>query len=315
MLRLHEELLGDRAPNCQKLANVLEVSDKTIQRDLEFMRDQLNLPIAYDATRHGYHYTEEVAGFPSVQVTEGEMMALFVAQKTLSQYRGTPFEKPLAGAFRKMTEGLKDQVSFNIPDWEAFYSFRSAGVPVADLALFETLSRALRDAVRVRFLYRKLRSTEAEERTVEPWHLACVEQQWYLFGRDLARDGVRTFALTRMTDAEAQPDTFQRPEDFSPSALLAGSFGIFSGDQPRRIRIRFDSFAAQLVRERQWHPSQKITDSEDGTLVLTLTLSSFPEIHRWILSWGEHATVLEPEALKQLTVESLAAAARHYHGL
>jgi len=312
MLRLHEALKAGTLPNCRKLARTLEVADKTIQRDLEFMRDQLGLPIAYDAKRHGYHYTGEVAGFPSVQVTEGEMMALFVAQKTLTQYRGTPFERPLAEAFRKLTEGLRDQVSFDAANWEAFYSFRSAGVPLSDLAQFEVLSRALRDSVRVRFRYRKLRSTAAEDRTVEPWHLACVDQQWYLFGRDLARDGVRTFALTRMAGAEATADRFRRPEDFSPAALLEGSFGIFSGGRPRRVRIRFDAFAAQLVRERQWHPSQKLREEKDGSLVLELKLGSLPEIHRWVLGWGEHARVLEPADLLDLVRQSLARALEAY---
>lgn len=312
MLRLHEALQRDEAPNCRSLAEALEVSDKTIQRDLEFMRDQLGLPIEYDPHRHGYRYTVEVVGFPSVQVSEGEMMALFVAQKTLVQYRGTPFEKPLAAAFRKMTQGLQGQVSFDTADWESFFSFRTAGVPVADLELFEGLSRALRESVVVRFRYRKLRSTAQEERTVEPWHLACVEQQWYLFGRDLARDGVRTFALPRMEGVELTEQTFTRPADFSAAALLEGSFGVFSGDKPRRIRIRFDAFAAQLVRERQWHPSQKLKPQADGGVELELRLSSLPEIHRWVLGWGEHAEVLEPAELRRMAADSLAQAAAAY---
>jgi proteasome accessory factor B len=312
MMKLHEALKAGSFPNCRKLARTLEVADKTIQRDLEFMRDQLGLPIAYDPRRHGYRYTEEVVGFPSVQVTEGEMMALFVAQKALTQYRGTPFERPLAAAFRKLTEGLKDQVSFDTANWEAFYSFRSAGVPLSDLALFEVIGKALRDSVRVRFRYRKLRSSVEEQRTVEPWHLACVEQQWYLLGRDLARDSVRTFALTRMAGAELTGERFQRPRDFSPAALLEGSFGVFSGGRPRRIRIRFDAFAAQLVRERQWHPSQKIREEVGGGLVLELRLGSLPEIHRWVLGWGEHARVLEPAELRRLVRASLVRALEAY---
>ena len=312
MMRLHEALKAGTWPNCRKLARALEVADKTIQRDLEFMRDQLGLPIAYDPSRHGYFYTEEVAGFPSVQVTEGEMVALFVAQKTLTQYRGTPFERPLAEAFRKLTEGLRERISFDTANWEAFYSFRSAGVPLSDLEQFEVLGRALRDSLRVRFRYRKLRSPAQEERTVEPWHLACVDQQWYLFGRDLARDSVRTFALTRMTGAEVTGERFQRPRDFSPAALLEGSFGVFSGGRVRRIRIRFDCFAAQLVRERQWHPSQKIREEAGGGLVLELRLGSLPEIHRWVLGWGEHARVLEPAELRDLVRASLVRALEIY---
>lgn len=304
MLRLHEELLAGRHPNCRSMAREFEVADKTIQRDFDFMRDQLGLPIEYVPGKFGYRYTEEVSAFPSIQVSEGEMVALFVAQKAMNQYRGTPFEKPLATAFRKLTEGLKDQVSFEASDWESFYSFRSAGAPVSDLAQFETLGRCLRESIEVTFLYRKLRSTGAEERRVEPYHLACVENQWYLFGRDLARDGVRTFVLGRMEEVAATGRKFCRPDDFSPARLLAGSFGVFSGDKKRRIRVWFDAFASQLVRERQWHPSQRVREVKGG-IEVEMTLTSLPEVHRWILSWGEHARVVEPAELKKMVRESL----------
>ena len=67
---------------------------KTVHRDMEFMRDRLGLPIEYDAARPGYYYTQEVSGFPSLQITEGELFALLVAEKALQQYRGTNFENP-----------------------------------------------------------------------------------------------------------------------------------------------------------------------------------------------------------------------------
>ena len=74
------------------LARDLEVSAKSIHRDLEFMRDRLDLPFEFDARRRGYHYTEEVRAFPTLQITEGELVALVVADKALQQYRGTSFE-------------------------------------------------------------------------------------------------------------------------------------------------------------------------------------------------------------------------------
>ena len=58
MMRLHEKLKAGKFPNCRKLAEELEVSAKTIQRDIEFMRDRLNLPIEYDQLHFGFVYTE-----------------------------------------------------------------------------------------------------------------------------------------------------------------------------------------------------------------------------------------------------------------
>lgn len=55
------------------------------------MRDQLGLPVEYDAQIYAWRYAHPVKSFPTVQVSEGELLALLVAQKALDQYRGTPF--------------------------------------------------------------------------------------------------------------------------------------------------------------------------------------------------------------------------------
>ena len=125
MLRIHQALQAGRYPNATALAGELEVSTKSIHRDLEFMRDRLELPLEFDPRRNGYHYTQEVSGFPTLQITEGELFALLVAEKALQQYRGTSFEKPLLSAFKKMAASLPDTVSLNLAEWESTISFRT----------------------------------------------------------------------------------------------------------------------------------------------------------------------------------------------
>ena len=80
MLRIHQAIQAGKFPNASLLARELEVSSKSIHRDIEFMRDRLDLPIEYDGGRFGYHYTEEVNGFPTVQMTEGEIFALQIGR-------------------------------------------------------------------------------------------------------------------------------------------------------------------------------------------------------------------------------------------
>src|SRR5687768_3188300 len=186
MMRLHEKLKAGRFPNCRKLADELEVSSKTIQRDIDFMRDRLGLPIEYDQLHFGFVYTEPVTHFPSIEVSEGEVVALFVAQKALAQYRGTSFEKPLRTAFEKISEGLQDRIGFQWGEVDAGISFRGLGVTVADLELFEKVSRSVLESHELTFEYQKLRSSRHEARRVQPYHLGCIENQWYLFGFDLA---------------------------------------------------------------------------------------------------------------------------------
>ncbi len=85
MLRIHEELRRGSLVNCTQLSRTLEVCRKTIVRDLAFMRDQLDLPVEFDARIQAYRYTHPVNAFPTVQVTEGELLALLVAQRALEQ--------------------------------------------------------------------------------------------------------------------------------------------------------------------------------------------------------------------------------------
>ena len=298
-MRMHERLKAGAFPNCRKLADELEVSTKTIQRDIDFMRDRLGLPIEYDQLHFGFIYTEPVTGFPSIEVSEGEVIALFVAEKALAQYRGTSYEKPLHSAFQKIATGLKDKVSFQWDELEAAVSFRGIGATVADLESFETVSTAVLKSHEVVFEYRKLHGSGYESRRVQPYHLGCIENQWYLFGFDLVRQQLRTFALPRMRRVRDTGAGFRRPADFTISKHLSDSFGVFKAKGQHRVRIRFDAFAARLVSERQWHSSQKIKQLLGGGIELTMTLGGLEEIERWILSWGEHATVLEPAELRR----------------
>ena len=312
MMRLHAALKSHHFPNCQKIAAELEVSPKTIQRDIEFMRDRLGLPIDYHAGRFGYYYSEPVTAFPNIEVSEGEITALFVAQKALAQYKGTPFERPLHSAFRKITDGLKDRVSFSWTDLEEAISFRSAGASPADLELFEVVSKAVLRSVELNFEYRKLKSSGYEARSVRPYHLGCLENQWYLFAQDLDRGQLRTFALPRMRKVSLTSKSFRRPADFSISRILSGSFGVFSSGKKHRIRLQFDSFAARLVAEREWHESQRVREIAGGSIILELELGGLEEIERWILSWGKHARVLAPKELATRIRDEASAIARQY---
>ena len=62
--------------------------------------------------------------------------------------------------------------------------------------------------------------------------------------------------------------------------------------------IDFDAWGTDLVRGRQWHSSQELTERPGGCSQLRLRLNSLEEIERWVLAWGIHATVIRPKALR-----------------
>jgi predicted DNA-binding transcriptional regulator YafY len=297
MLKIHEQLQRDRAPTCTSLAHDLEVSVKTVQRDIDFMRDQLRMPVEYDAGRRGYRYTQEVTAFPTVNVSEGEIVSLLVAQKALEQYRGTPFEKLLESSFAKLCGALSGHISFHQADILQTFSFRTVGAAKVEVATFETLAHAIREHRVLTIQYRKASAEQAEERRLEPLHLTNIEGLWYLIARDVAKAALRTFALTRIVGSRVERTRFTPPEDFSVEQYLAGAFGAFAGPDQLKVRIRFDRFAAAFIRERDWHPSQKITARADGGLEISFQVGRLEEVENWVLSWGAHARVLAPKIL------------------
>jgi predicted DNA-binding transcriptional regulator YafY len=162
----------------------------------------------------------------------------------------------------------------------------------------------------VEFDYLSLRARKPERRCAAPYHLACINNQWYLIARDQSRRDLRTFALTRIDDVKKLKISFERPTDFSVSKMLSGSFAAFEAGSTERVRIRFDTFAARLVSERQWHKSQAIRPIGQAGIELTMRVGVAPDLESWILGWGDHAEVIEPVDLRARiagTIRSMAA--------
>jgi len=298
MLRIHEELRRGALVNCTMLMHALEVSRKTVVRDIAFMRDRLELPIEFDAGIQAYRYTEKVSAFPTVNVTEGELLALLVAQRALEQYRGTPFHRQLEVAFGKLAGGLRDKISFSPADELRAVSFKNIGLGKTDLTVFNALSAAVLKHREVVLAYRKPGEQAATPRRVRPYHLANRENSWYLIAHDAERAALRTFALPRIGAVETTAAEFTRPEDFSPEKFFANALGVLGGEGDHRVVIRFDATVAERVREREWHESQEMRELAGGALELRLRLGALLEVEQWVLGWGAAAEVIGPAELR-----------------
>lgn len=311
LLAIHQLISAKRYPNTARLAREFEVSQKTIKRDVEWMRIHWDLPIEYDRERHGYFYSREVKQFPGVPtITEAEMFALLVAHKAVEQYSGTPFHKPLQMAFRKLTGQLDDKERYTLHDTDEVVSFRPFAPEATDMDRFESVACAIQQRRALRFQYRKPGEKRTEDRHVHPYHLTCNDNRWYLIGYDVDRDDIRTFALSRMNTNTVLSETFQKPKDFSVAKYLRGSLTVMSGRNDFEVVIEFDAWATDLLRGRLWHSSQQVTELPGGESRMRMRLSGLEEVERWVLSWGMHATVIQP----QLLVERVGAIVRALSG-
>lgn len=303
-MRIHQALQSGKFPNASSLAAEIEVTSKTIHRDIEFMRDRMNLPIQFNAAHNGYFYNGEVSAFPTLQITEGELFALVVAEKALQQYRGTSFERPLLSAIKKMEQSLPDTISLNLADVGQAISFRTRVEPILDLKIFDALARAVAQRQQLEMSYRKPGEGKPEARIVDPYHLANINGEWFLFAFDHARKDIRKFVPARIQSVKPTGKTFERAKKFSLEKELRDSFGVHSGEGQYDVVIRFNARAADYIREKKWHESQRLQPMKNGGVELHLKLSSLIEIERWVLSWGGDAKVIKPRELAEAVRQS-----------
>jgi proteasome accessory factor B len=319
IFRIHEQVQRGRFPNCRKLAEKINVTQKTMQRDINFMRDDLGLPIEYDPVRHGYYYTQPVGEFPLLEMSVEDAVALFLARQALTPLENSPLEATLRESFRRLARSLAGKVCFNWSDIDQAFSVREMGVAKAEIAVFEKLSRAVLESKVVSFDYRKLSATQNERRSMHPYSLVDVSGGWYLIGHDLKRDAMRTFALQRIKGLlVSKTKGFVRPDDFRAEDYLGESFGVWRAadakGKPHRIRIRLEGWAARVASERRWHPSQQVRElrGKGERSEVSFELANLEEITSWVLSWGAQAEVLAPKALRTRVSGEIRKAAKLY---
>lgn len=299
-------LRAGKRPNATHLAEKFETSRSTIWRDVEFMRERLNLPIAYDSVRGGYYYTKEAPPLPQMHFSEGDLFGFCVLEQMMTMFHGTQLEAQLRGTFEKLASGLREGLAVS---WDALaeaVSFRTTIIPARVAPeILETLSRAVMAHEEVEFFYSGLQNEQGELRRVEPYHLLLRDGIWYLSAYDPARGETRCFLPLRMQQVRATGRFFEKGERHSdPEARLQHSIGVFGGDKPERIRLRLTPMGARLFSERSYHPSQQITRTSDGGYELTMTVYINPELERMLMSHSREAKVIEPESLRQQLIEN-----------
>jgi proteasome accessory factor B len=312
MKKIYGWLKDEKFPNCTSLAADLEVSLKTVSRDIEFMRDRWRLPIEYNEKRHGFYLSEKVDRLPWVPVTEFELFAVCISQKVLDMYQGMPFQKPLELAFAKMTRTLDDEERYMLGNLDLAFSFRPFAAEDPDLRLLELLTRAVAERRGLSFAYRKPGEKQTESRTVHPYHVLDFEGRLYLVAHDLARGAVRTFVLGRMTQPELTGERFSEPKDFDPRKHFDTGLGVMTGEGDYNVVIETDAWLTDILRGRRLHPSQTATELPGGGCHLRMRLSCLEELEQYVMSWGTHATVIEPQELRQRLLKTTQELTKRY---
>lgn len=313
MQYMHQQLQSNRYPNCTRVAEYFEVSSKSIQRDVDYMRDLLHAPIGYNQKKRGYYYEKPGWDFlPSTLLERGEAAALIATKKVLAQCQGSPFYDEVGRALDKMRQYLPD--SSDVNEFLNIYSFEKPSPPAFDPRFFATIEDAIRSRLKITITYRASWNQEVTERTIHPYmfHYSQMQDTWYLIGYCELRDNIRTFAISRIRTLSPGTKHFTIPDSFSFETYIENTFDQIHDNEPENVAIRFSPFQSQWIREHRWHHTQEVEELPDGSMILKMKVGALDAVKRWVMRYGSEAEALEPLELREMIKHELLATGRMY---
>jgi predicted DNA-binding transcriptional regulator YafY len=285
-----------------ELASELEVSQKTIRRDLSTFQT-VGFPVEETKGEYGRktYRLDSCWGKPELAFTFDEALALYLGRKSMQSLEGTLVWEAAERAFTKIRASLGKNVLRYLD--RVGGAFHETFFGMTDYSkhteILDSVMVGIEDRKVVWITYQSERATEPVTYDVHPYRLTRHQGSLYLIGLKAREGEVRTWRVDRISAAEVDQVGFTMPKEQDLDAHFAGSFGIYDGHGEIKVRVRISAARARYVKEKQWHPSQQIASHRDGSLSIQFRLSSTVEVKSWILSFGRDAEVLEPESLRR----------------
>lgn len=177
----------------------------------------------------------------------------------------------------------------------------------------DDLFQAVADLRPLTMQYRSKGRGKEETITIHPYALVLHRDAIYSVGYHCERQEIRTFLLDRMRATECSTtERFELPADFDIDDYFQGELGIWRSDEKHRVVVEFDAEAAEYVRGRRVHPSQRLTLLPGGAIRSTMTVGNLTPVVSWILEWGPRAKVIEPVELVERVQRELSEALAKY---
>jgi predicted DNA-binding transcriptional regulator YafY len=246
MLRLLSLLQTHRYWPGGELAGRLEVSPRTLRRDVDRLRE---LGYVVDAVRGvaGGYQLRAGGQLPPLLLEDEEAVAVAVSLQS-SAAGGTPgMEETAVQALtkvialmpprlRRQMDALRSQTE-RLP-W--------SGGPALDPALLTTLAQACRDSEPLHFTY-TAREADPTDRWVEPHRMVSMGRRWYLVAYDRDRQDWRSFRVDRISEPRTSGHTFRPRELPAEDALSFVQAGIRRMPQRYAVRVVFDAEPAEVA--------------------------------------------------------------------
>jgi predicted DNA-binding transcriptional regulator YafY len=263
----------------QKKLDGKTYSERTFFRDVKTIRKSLKIDIEYDRKNNVHHITTDADELNIKALESFEMLNVLMSKENYSAYMHFENRRP---------DGVQH---------------------------FQILLQAIKDHRLVRFKHQKYYEEIITDRLIEPYTLKEFKGRWYLLGKDLKEDKLKTFGLDKMSQLEIKPKKFTYPADFDPQQMFKNCFGIIipqEGEQIQNVILSFNPEEGKYIRSYKLHESQVKLIGNDDEYKISLDVYVTHDLIMEILSHGEEVEVIEPEGLKTKIKNHLIDALNYY---
>ncbi len=298
LLKLEKALQSIPYPGVERLMKELDVSRRTVLRDLEELKIYYNAPIEYDRLHKGYYYTDETFFVKNVLVSEGELVAMAGILPLLERYDNTPLQETIEKVYDTVCQILPNQVQVQTSLLNQVQFISDPLAPI-EASVFTSLFQAIKNHKNISFGYRSLGKTEHSPHSLDPYKIYCQKGDWYLIGYSHEHQTYRTYHLSRMKDIQLLSE-YEVDPDYEKKVHIDPNFGIWNNDQEfQKIELLFDKSINTYILERTWHKNQVCRQNEDGSVYLSFETNQIQEILYWVLHFGSSVQILNPPELKK----------------
>ncbi len=272
---IHHQIKERRHPNTSSLAKELGVSSKTVQRDIDYLRDELEAPIEFRREENGYAYAREDYVLPFFPVDGQDLFSIGVAAQVLQLLGGTPLARTLRSCYERLAKLMPPTVRLRPEIVREKLALRATAFRPVREETWQAVAESLQKGLALSIRYRHPGEEPGEPRVIRPYAFVLAGRDWMVLADDAAQGQVKNFYLARIENPRLTAERYAIPKTFDADAFFRNTFGLFVGKgRAFRFRVRFAPEVAGEVSEMVWHPQQEIETLADGSIVLELPVES-----------------------------------------
>ncbi len=317
IIRLHNLLSSSRHPIPRTvLQQKLECSEKTVRRNIDFLRDRLGAPLEYNQESNGWSYRKDEASLyelPGLWLNEQEIHSLLTIQQLLANLDPELLHDEIAPFADRIRTLLEQTTGLDTEqDISQYIQLLSTGKRKRQYQYFQALTSATINKNQIHISYFGRGKNQRTERTLSPIQLLHYKENWYLSAWCHGKHAMRVFSLDKIESLKVLKETAKTLQPDEIESFTSASFGIFTGEVSDQAVLEFGEEASRWVADETWHPEQKGKWLENGHYQLSLPYSNPIELAGEILKHGEGIKVVAPDSLKSLIKKRLQKAWQQY---